>query len=90
MKNFCCAIAILAIVFPANSDAATATLTRGVPESVFYPGGYTGTADNTIYYYSPSSTHGRLSRNLDALERRVEQPNEVDQWSDKRTCAVTV
>lgn len=37
--------------------AETATLRRGLEEANFYPGGYDGVSDNTIFYYSPPAGH---------------------------------
>lgn len=36
---------------PAEADAATATLRRGLTDATFYPSGYNGAADNTIFYF---------------------------------------
>ena len=60
MRQFttvCCVAALAVLCLPVTVQAATAILAGGVAEPVFYPGGYDGAADNTIYYYSPSTTH---------------------------------
>lgn len=49
-------LAVVAAVFASAADAATVTLRRGLAEPTFFPGGYTGAADNTIYFYRTTDT----------------------------------
>jgi hypothetical protein len=51
-KTLCWIAALVVLCVPVTSQAATATLRHLLAEPEFYPGGYTGAADNTIYYYS--------------------------------------
>jgi hypothetical protein len=51
-KTICWIAALVVLCVPVSSQAATATLRHLLAEPEFYPGGYTGAADNTIYYYS--------------------------------------
>ena len=55
--RFSAILLIALLLVPVAAHAVTIALTGGVPEPNFYPGGYDGAADNTIYYYSPSTTH---------------------------------
>ncbi|MCA9260429.1 MAG: hypothetical protein KDA61_14555 [Planctomycetales bacterium] len=38
-------------------NAATITLKRGDVDATYYPGGYDGASDNTIFYYAAPTTH---------------------------------
>lgn len=55
--RFCGVVAIVATMTAMTSHAATISLSRGAVDANFYPGGYNGAADNTIYYYAAPSTH---------------------------------
>lgn len=52
-----CVAAVLAVVMTITTDAATIELRRGATDATFYPGGYSGVSDNTIYYYAAGTTH---------------------------------
>ncbi|MCC7086617.1 MAG: hypothetical protein IT427_16585 [Pirellulales bacterium] len=45
-------------LFPITTNATTATLRHGMAVPTYYPGGYNGAADNTIFYYAPFSGSG--------------------------------
>ena len=46
-------LTLLAAALAGDAFAATATLRHQLVDPTFYPGGYNGAADNTIFYYSP-------------------------------------
>jgi hypothetical protein len=54
----------LALAFAVASvsvvGADTLTLKRGAVDPIYFPGGYAGAADTTIYYYSPPAGHPAL------------------------------
>jgi hypothetical protein len=56
MRYLKCLLLFVVLTFalsPLAADAATASLRRGAADAAFYPGGYSGTADNDIFYYAP-------------------------------------
>lgn len=54
-KTLCCVAVLAMICLPSSTQGATATLRHLLADPTFYPGGYTGYGDNTIYYYSANS-----------------------------------
>lgn len=50
-------LAMAALVWASVAQADSITLYRTSADATFYPGGYNGVADNTIYYYSPGTAH---------------------------------
>lgn len=57
LTRLCCVAAVLTVVTAITTHAATISLRRGATDATFYPGGYSGVSDNTIYFYSAPSTH---------------------------------
>lgn len=55
-SNQLCTFAIfLSLVSALVADAATIALKRGEVDPTFYPGGYAGVSDNSIFYFSAAS-----------------------------------
>lgn len=55
LKRTCALYLIAYAVVASQAGAATISLKRGTIDSTFYPGGYSGVADNTIFYFSAAS-----------------------------------
>jgi hypothetical protein len=55
LTKLCAVAAIASAMWTIAADAATISLKRGAVDPTYYPGGYSGAADNTIFYFSAAS-----------------------------------
>lgn len=53
LLRFCSFAALALLLSPCAVEAATTTLRQGLADPAFYPAGYNGAADNTLFYYAP-------------------------------------